>query len=126
MEQEQLTPKLLDLQIRVRDTFKTSDKCQLIMNTDKVLDSLDPAKLRELQDTDQSIINLNNSRKQSVIADNNNILRIKVDHKGNTLEAILLPKVLRPWIITSTHKFCGHQGRDRCYYKKKQHTFGMA
>ena len=49
-EQEQLTPKLLDLQIRVRDIFKTSDKCQLIMNTEKGLDSLDPAKLRELQD----------------------------------------------------------------------------
>ena len=81
-EQEQLTKKLPKLQIRVKDTFKTSDKCQLIMNTDKVLDSLDPAKLRELQDTDQFIINLKNSRKQSVIADNNNILRIKVDHKG--------------------------------------------
>ena len=118
VEQEQLTSKLLDMQIRVRDTFKTSDKHQLIMNTDKVLDSLDPAKLRELQDTDQSIINLKNSRKQSVIADNNIILRIKVDHKGNTLEAILLPKVLRPWIIASTHEFCGHQGRDHCYYKK--------
>ena len=96
------------------------------MNTDKVLDSLDPVKLRELQETDQSIINLKNSRKQSVIADNNNILMIKVDYKGNTLEAILLPKVLRPWIIASTHKFCGHQGRDHCYYKKKQYTFGMA
>ena len=111
-EQEQLTLKLPDLQIRVRDIFKTLDKCQLIMNTDKVLDSLDPAKLRELQDTDQSIIDLKNSRKQSVIADNNNILRIKVDHKGDTLEAILLPKVLRPGIIASTHKFCGHQCRD--------------
>ena len=121
-----MTLKLPDLQIRVRDTFKTLDKCQLIMKADKVLDSLDPTKLRELQDTDQSIINLKNSRKQSVIADNNNILRIKVDHKGNTLEAILLPKVLRPQIIASTHKFCGHQGRDHCYYKKKQHTFGMA
>ena len=49
-EQEQLTPKLPDLQIRVRDIFKTLDKCQLIMNAEKVLDSLDPAKLRELQD----------------------------------------------------------------------------
>ena len=117
VEQEQLTPKLLDLQIRVRDIFKTSDKCQLIMNTDKVLDSLDPAKLRELQDRDQSIINLINSRKQSVIADSDNILRMKVDHKGDTLEKILLPKVLRPWIIISTHKFCRHQGGNRCYYK---------
>ena len=78
------------------------------MNTEKVLDTLEPAKLRELQDRDQSIINLKNSRKQSVIADNDNILRIKIDHKGNTLETILLPKVLRPWIITSTHEFCGH------------------
>ena len=116
-EQEKLTPKLPDLQIRVRDILKTSDKCQLIMNTEKVLDSLDPAKMREFQDRDQSIINLKNSRKQSVIADNNNILRMKVDHKGNTLEAILLAKVLRPWIIPSTHKFCEHKGRDHCDYK---------
>ena len=72
---------------------------------------------RELQERDQSIINMKKSRKQSVIADNNNILRMKVDHKGDTLEAILLPKVLRPWIIASTHKFCGHQGGDHCYYK---------
>ena len=116
-EQEQLTLKLLDLQIRVRDIFKISDKCQLIMNIEKVLDSLDPAKWREFQDRDQSSINLKNSRKQSVIADNNNILRMKVVHKGDTLEAILLPKVLRPWIIASTHEFCGHQGEDCCYYK---------
>ena len=87
------------------------------MNAEKVLDSLDPAKLREPQDQDQSIINMKNSRKQSLIADNNNILRMKVDHKSDTLEAILLPKVLRPWIITSTHEFCGHQGGDHCYYK---------
>ena len=40
VEQEQLTPKLPDLQIRVRKTFKTSDKHELIMNTDKVLDSV--------------------------------------------------------------------------------------
>ena len=116
-EQEKLTLNLLDLQIRVRDILKTLDKCQLIMNAEKVLDSLDPVKLRELQDRDQSIINLKNFRKQSVIADNNNILRMKVDHKGDTLEAILLPKVLRPWIIASTHKFYGHQGRDHCCYK---------
>ena len=49
-EQEQLTPKLPDLQTRVRDIFKTLDKCQLIMNAEKVLDLLDPGKLRELQD----------------------------------------------------------------------------
>ena len=116
-KQEQLTLKLPDLQIRVRDILKTSDKCQLIMNAEKVLDSLDPAELRELQYRDQSIINMKKSRKQSVIADNNNILRMKVDHKGNILEAILLPNFLRPWIIASTHKFCGHQGGDCCYYK---------
>ena len=33
-EHEQLTPKLLDLQIRVRDILKTLDKCQLIMNAE--------------------------------------------------------------------------------------------
>ena len=97
--------------------FKTSDKPQLIRNAEKVLDDLEPAKLRELQNTDQSIINLKNSRKQSVIADTDNIPRMKVDYKGDILEAILLPKVLKPWIIASTHKFCGHQGRDRCYNK---------
>ena len=42
---------------------------------------------------------------------------MKVDYKGYILETILLPKVLRPWIIASTHEFCGHQGRDRCYNK---------
>ena len=68
VEQGKLIPSLLDLQIKVRDIFKTSDKCQLILNAEKVFDSLDPAKLRELQDRDQSIINLKNSRKQSVIA----------------------------------------------------------
>ena len=116
-EQDQLTPKLLDLQIKVWDIFETSDKQQLIRNVEKVLDDLEPAKLRELQNTDQSIINLKNSRKQSVIADKDNILKMKVDYKGDILEAILLPKVLRPWIITSTHEFCGHQGGDRCYNK---------
>ena len=30
---------------------------------------------------------------------------------------ILLPKVLRPWIIASTHAFCGHQGSAHCYNK---------
>ena len=42
---------------------------------------------------------------------------MKVNYKGDILEATLLPKALRPWIITSTHKFCGHQGGDRCYNK---------
>ena len=116
-EQEQLTPKLPDLQIKVQDIFKTLHKCQLIMNAEKVLDTLEPAKLRELQNQDQSIINLKNSRKQSVVADKDNILRMKVDHKADILEAILLPKVLRPWIITSTHEFCGHQDGDCCYNK---------
>ena len=112
-----MTPKLPDLQIKVWDIFKTSDKWQLIRNAEKVLDDLEPAKLRELQNTDQSIINLKKSRKQSVIADKDNILRMKVDYKGDVLEVILLPKVLRPWIIASTHEFCRHQGRDRCYNK---------
>ena len=116
-EQDQLTPKLPDLQIKVWEIFKTSNKWQLIRNAEKVLDDLEPAKLRELQNTDQSIINLKNSRKQSIIADKDDILRMKVDYKGDILEAILLPKVLRPWIIASTHEFCGHQGGDRCYNK---------
>ena len=97
--------------------FKTSDKQQLTRNTEKVLEDLEPAKLRELQNTDQSIINLKNSRKQSIIVDKDNILRMKIDYKGDVLEAILLPKVLRPWIITSIHEFCRHLGRDRCYNK---------
>ena len=71
----------------------------------------------DIQNTDRSIINLKNSRKQSVIADKDNILRMKVDYKEDILEAILLSKVHRPWIIASTHKFCGHQVRDRCYNK---------
>ena len=87
------------------------------MNAEKVLDTLEPAKLRELQNQDQSIISLKNSRKQSVIADKDNINRMKVDHKGDILDSILLLKVLRPWIITSTHKFCGPQGGDSCYNK---------
>ena len=97
-------PKLPELQIRVRDIFKMSDKCQLIMNAEKVLNSLEPATLRELQDKDQSIINLKNSRKQCVKADKDSILRMKVNHKGQMMEAILLPKVVRPWIIASTHE----------------------
>ena len=116
-EQDHFTTKLPDLQIEVWDIFKTLDKHQLIRNTEKALDDLEPIKLRELQNTDHSIINLKNSRKQSVIADKDNILRMKVNYKGDVLEAILLPKVLRPWIITSTHEFCEHQGRDRSYNK---------
>ena len=116
-EQDKLTPKLPELQIKVWHIFKMSDKQQLIRYILKVLNDLEPAKLRELQNTDQSIIHLKNSRKQSVIADKDNILRIKVDYKGDILEAILLPKVLKPWIITSTHEFCRHQGGDRCYNK---------
>ena len=116
-EQDQLTPKLPHLQIKVEDIFKILDQRQLIMNAKKVLDELEPAKLRELQNQDQSIINLKNSRKQSVIADKDNILRMKVDYKGDILEAALHPKVLRPWIIASTHEFCRHQGGDHCYNK---------
>ena len=54
--------------------------------------------------------------------DKDNILRMKVDYKGDILEAILLPTVLRLWIITSTHEFCGHQGKDR-YYNKIRATY---
>ena len=50
-------------------------------------------------------------------ANKDNILRMKVDHKGQMTEAILLPKALRSWIIASSHEFCGHQGGDHCYYK---------
>ena len=62
-EQEQLTLKLPDLQIRVWDIFKTLDKHQLITNAEKVLDMLDPAKMRELQNQDQSTINLQKFQK---------------------------------------------------------------
>ena len=116
-EQDHLTPKLPNLQIKVWDIFKTSDKQQLIRNAEKILDDLEPTKLRELQNTDQYIINLKKSRKQSIITDKDNILRMKVDYKGDVLEAILLPIDLRPWIIASTHEFCRHQGGDRCYNK---------
>ena len=114
-EQEKLTPKLPVLKIKVRNIFKMFNKCQLIMNAEKVLDSLEPAKLRELQDKDHSIINLKNFRKQCVKADKENILRIKINHKGEMMGAILLPKFLRPWIIISIHEFCGHQGGNCCY-----------
>ena len=87
-EEDQLASKLPDLQIKVQDIFKTSDKRQLIKNAEKVFNDLEPAKIRELQNTDQSIINLKNSRKQSIIADKDNILRMKVNYKGGTLEAI--------------------------------------
>ena len=46
--------------------------------------------------------------KKCVIADNNNILRIKLDYKGRILETILLPKVLRPWKIASMHELNGY------------------
>ena len=105
--------------MRVRDIFKTSDKRQLIRNTDDILESLNPAKLRELQDKDPSITNLQRSRKTSVKADEKNILRYI---KGKTIQAILLPKALRPLIIASTHEFSGHQGDQRSY-NKIQGTF---
>ena len=94
-----------------------SDKRQLIRNVDDILESLDPAKLRELQDNDPSITNLQRNRKASVRADENNVLRYAVDIKGETIQTILLPKVLRPWIIASMHEFSGHQGDQRSYNK---------
>ena len=42
---------------------------------------------------------------------------MKINYKEDILKAILLSKVLRPWIIASTHKFRGRQGGDRCYNK---------
>ena len=53
------------------------------MNAKKVLDTLKPVKLRELQNQDQFIINLKNSRMQSVVGDKDNVLRMKVDYKGD-------------------------------------------
>ena len=77
------------------------DKRQLIRNADDILESLNPAKVQELQDNDPSITNLKRSRKTSVKADEKNILRYAVDIAGKTIQAILLPKALRPWIIAS-------------------------
>ena len=100
-----------------------SDKRQLIRNADDILESLNPAKLRELQDNDPSITNLQRNRKASIRADENNILRCAVDIKGETIQAILLPKGLRPWIIASTHKFSSHQGDQRSYNKIRRTFF---
>ena len=111
------TARLPELKVRVRDILKVSDKRQLIRNADDILKSLDPAKLRELQDNDPSIMNLQRNRKASIRADENNILRYAVDIKGETIQAILLPKVLRPWIIASTHELSSHQGDQRSYNK---------
>ena len=111
------TARLPELQVRVQDIFKVSDKRQLIRNANDILESLNPAKLRELQDSDPSIMNLQRNRKASIKADKNNILRYAVDIKGETIQAILLPKALRPWIVASTHEFSGHQGDQRSYNK---------
>ena len=62
-------------------------------------------------------MNLQRSRKTSITADENNVLRYTIDFKGKTINVILLPKVLRPWIIASTHEFSGHQGKQCCYNK---------
>ena len=79
--------------------------------------SLNPVKLWELQDNNLSITNLQRNRKTSIMADKNNVLRYVVDIKGETIQAILLHKALRPWIIASTHEFSGHQGDQRLYNK---------
>ena len=107
----------MELQVRVRNIFKVSDKRQLIRNVDDILESLDLVKLQELQDNNPSITNLQRNRKTSVRADENNVLRYAVDIKGETIQAILLPKALRPWIIASTHEFFSHQGDQRSYNK---------
>ena len=57
------------------------------------------------------------NRKASLRADENNILRCAVDIKGKTIQAILLPKALRPWIIACKHEFSSHQGDQRSYNK---------
>ena len=103
--------------MRVQDIFKTLDKRQLIRNADNILESLNLTKFRELQDNDTSIKNLQRNRKTSVKADKKNILRYAVDIKGETIQAMLLPKALRPWIIASVHEFLGHQGDQRSYNK---------
>ena len=87
--------------MKVRDIFKTSDKKQLIRNADDILGSLNPTKLRELQDNNPSITNLQRNRKTSVKGDEKNILRYAVDIKDETIQAILLPKAIRPCIIAS-------------------------
>ena len=81
------------------------------------MESLNLTKFLELQDNDISIMNLQRNRKTSVKADEKNILRYAVDIKGETIQAILLPKTLRPWIIASVHEFSGHQGDQRSYNK---------
>ena len=59
-KQENVRLKLSELLIKVQDILKTSDKHQLILNVDKVLETLTPVTLQELQDKDQSIYNLKN------------------------------------------------------------------
>ena len=76
-ERENNTTRLPELQVRVRDIFKTSDKRQLIRNANDILESLNPTKPQELQDNDPSITNLQRNRKTSVKADKKNILRIR-------------------------------------------------
>ena len=44
-EQENSTERLPELQVRVKDILKVSDKRQLIRNADDILKSLDPGKL---------------------------------------------------------------------------------
>ena len=125
-EQDQLTPKLPDLQIKVRDIFKTSDKWQLIRNTEKVLDDLELAKLRELQNTDQSIINLKNSRKQSVITDKDNILRMKVDYKGGVLKQSCFPKSSDPGSSHPHTNSADTKVETDATTKLEQHITGVA
>ena len=116
------TQKLPELQVRVWDILKVSDKRQLIRNTEDILETLDPIKLQELQDNDPSITKLQWNRKTSITADKDNILIYAVDIKGRTVQAILLPKAPRPWIIANMHEFSGHQG-DQHLYNKIRVTF---
>ena len=115
----------LELQVSVKDILKVSDKRQFIMNAVNILKSLDPARLQELQDIDPSIINLQRSRKMSIMTDQNNVLRYAVDVKGEKITVILLLKALRPWIIASIHNFLVTKGNSVAISRLEPHSFGM-
>ena len=114
---------LPELQVKVRDIFRMSDKWQLIQDAEKILEEMSPAKLRELQDKDKSICDMRRSKKFKVITDEDNMLRVSLNYKGSSLHTIILPKELRSWIIASTHEYLGHEGCDRCYYKIRMTFF---
>ena len=65
-EQGNSTERLPELQVRVKDILKVSDKRQIIRNADDILKTLDPGKMQELQDNDPSIVNLQRNRKTTM------------------------------------------------------------